>query len=79
VKALGFSQIDGKAEEHAAVYIDHHCQRGPLNWLPVFLIDYDDVHGSVVNLRYGQRKIGAREVGLNGFVFFGGLLAFALL
>src|SRR5215470_11994556 len=79
-EGAGLLQIDGKAEEHAAVYINHHGQRGPLDWLPVFFIDHDDVHGRVVDLRNGQRKIGAREVALDGFVFFGGgLLAFALL
>src|ERR1051325_6580840 len=62
-----FLQIDGKAEDHAAVYIDHHGQCGPLDRLPVLLIDDDDVHGRMVDLRYRQRKIGAREVALDGF------------
>ena len=62
-------QIDGKAEDHAAVYIDHHRQGRSLNRLTVFLIDHDDIHGRVIDLGDGQRKVGARKVPLDGSYF----------
>jgi len=43
--------------------------------LTVFLIDHDDIHGRVIDLGDGQRKVGARKVPLDGLVFLGcGLL-----
>jgi hypothetical protein len=52
-EGAGLFQVDGKTEHHAAVHVDHHGQEGALDRLPVFLVDHNDVHLSVINLGDG--------------------------
>src|ERR1035441_722603 len=66
-EGAGLFQIDSETKHHATMHIDDHGQRWSLDRLPV--LNHNDIHGSVVNLGDGERRISAGEVALDGFVF----------